>query len=142
MISGATVEGTEFAGREKTVSQGRICAFSGGFPKGPGWPKRNIHTDLSFARDCGLTEQAASGAMFEGYLSELMIDLFGMGWLRNGKMSLVFVKTVAPGERLTPKAVVRAKMHLSTGVEFVLDVWCENSMGSKVVIGTSTGYVA
>ncbi len=142
MISTSANEGMEFAGRAKTVSQERICAFSGGFPKDPGWPKRNIHTDLAFARHCGLSAQAASGAMFEGYLAELMIDLFGLQWLRNGKMSLVFVKTVTPGEILTAKALVMAKKSVSTGVEFLLDVWCENSLGDRVVLGTATGYVS
>jgi acyl dehydratase len=141
MISGATSEGTQFAATAKTVSQDRICAFSGGFPKGPEWPRRNIHTDLAFARGCGLDGQAASGAMFEGYLAQLMIDLFGLEWLRNGKMSLVFVKTVTPGEILTPKAVLRTKTTLSSGVEVLLDVWCENSLGTRVVLGTATGYV-
>jgi len=142
VIAPSTSKGTEFAGRAKTVSHERICAFSGGFPKGPDWPKKNIHTDLAFARNCGLSAQAASGAMFEGYLAELMIDLFGLQWLTNGKINLVFVKTVTPGEILTAKALVAEKKPIAAGVEFVLDVWCENGLGDKVVLGTATGYVS
>jgi acyl dehydratase len=141
MIGKDVNEGKHFVGRTKEVTQDRISAFSGGFPRSDGWPKKNIHTDLAFAQACGLSAQAASGAMFEGYLSELMIELFGVEWLRRGRMSLVFVKTVPPGERLTPKATVRERTLESTGVRVLLDVWCEDSTGSKVVVGTSYGYV-
>lgn len=134
-------EGYEVAGNLKTVTEERVYAFSGGFPKGPDWPKKNIHTDLEFARSCGLPTRAASGAMFEGYLTELMIDLFGENWLTEGKTSLSFVAIVDPGDTLLPKAIVRSKQAENSGVRFVMDVWCENQHGSKVVVGTATGLV-
>ena len=134
-------EGHEFPGKLKTVTEERIYAFSGGFPKGPDWPKKNIHTDLEFAKSCGLPTRAASGAMFEGYLTELMIDLFGEEWLRQGRMSLTFIAIVDAGDRLVPKAVVRSRQAEDCGVRFVMDVWCENQQGNKVVVGTATGLI-
>ena len=136
-----TEEGREFSGKLKTVTEERVYAFSGGFPKGPGWPKKNIHTDLEFAKSCGLPTRAASGAMFEGYLTELMIDIFGESWLRHGKMSLTFIAIVDPGDTLLPKAVVRSSQAEDTGVRFVVEMWCQNQHGSKVVVGTATGLV-
>lgn len=139
IITPQTPEGQEFSGRLKTVTEERVYAFSGGFPRGPGWPRKNIHTDLEFARSCGLPTRAASGAMFEGYLTELMIDLFGEEWLRHGKMSLTFIAIVDPGDTLVPTAVVRSSQPEGSAIRFVMDVWCDNQRDEKVVVGTATG---
>jgi len=141
IVTRDTQEGQEFSGKLKTVTEERVYAFSVGFPKGPRWPKKNIHTDLEFARSCGLPTRAASGAMFEGYLTELMIDLFGEEWLQHGKMSLTFIAIVDPGDRLVPKTVLSSRHVEGSAVRFVMDVWCENQHGKKVVTGTATGLV-
>ena len=141
IITKDTQEGLEVSGNLKTVTEERVYAFSGGFPKGPGWPKKNIHTDLEFAKNCGLPTRAASGAMFEGYLTELMVDLFGENWLIEGKMSLTFIDIVDPGDTLLPKAIVQSKQAENSGVRFVMEVWCENQNGNKVAVGTATGLV-
>jgi len=79
--------------------------------------------------------------MFESYLVELMIDLFGEDWLRYGKMNLTFIAIVDPGDTLVPRAVVKSRQAEDSGVGFVMDVWCENQHGEKVVVGTATGSV-
>lgn len=140
-IAKETQEGYEVAGNLKTVTEERVYAFSGGFSRDIGYPKKNIHTDLAFAKSCGLPSRAASGAMFEGYLTELMIGLFGENWLRGGKMSLTFIAIVDIGDTLLPRAVIRDKQVEGFGVQFDLNVWCENQRGEKVVVGTATGTV-
>lgn len=139
IITKETQEGYEVSGNLKTVTEERVYAFSGGFSQDPGYPKKNIHTDLEVAKSCGLPSRAASGAMFEGYLTELMIYLFGENWLTGGKMSLTFIAIVDPGDRLLPKAIVRSRHVEGSGVRCVMDVWCENQHGNKVVVGTATG---
>lgn len=134
-------EGYGVSGNLKTVTEEKVYYFSGGFPRDPGYPKKNIHTDLEFAMSCGLPTRAASGAMFEGYLAELMINLFGEGWLRHGKMSLTFIAIVDPGDTLVPKAVVQSRQAEDSGIRFAMEVWCENQHGRKVVVGTATGLV-
>ena len=141
VITRDTPEGFEVSGNLKTVIEERVYAFSGGFLQDPGFPKKNIHTDLEFAQSCGLKTRAASGAMFESYLVELMIDLFGEDWLRYGKMNLTFIAIVDPGDTLVPRAVVKSRQAEDSGVGFVMDVWCENQHGEKVVVGTATGSV-
>ena len=141
IITKDTQEGYQVSGRLKTVAEERVYAFSGGLRQEPGWPSKNIHTDVEFARSCGLPTRAASGAMFEGYLTELMIDLFGVGWLRGGKMNLRFKSIVNPGDTLLPKAVVQSRQVEDSKVSFVLKVWCENQYGKEVVVGTATGWV-
>lgn len=139
IITRNTREGQEFSGKLKTLTEDRVCAFSGGFPKGAWWPNKNIHTDPESARACGLPARAASGSMFEAYVTELMIDLFGAGWLKGGRMQLVFVRMVEIGDSLTARAVVRSRQDDASALRFALDVWCENQHGVKVVVGTATG---
>jgi acyl dehydratase len=138
-ITKDTQEGNEFSGKLKRVSEERVYAFSGGFPKGPGWPQKNIHTNLEFARRCGLQARNASGSMFESYLTELMIDIFGEDWLKQGKMQLVFIGMVSIGDTLLAKAIIQSKQTDDFGTRFVLDIWCENQQGNKVVVGNATG---
>ena len=141
IITRNTQEGCEFSGKPKEITEGRVYVFSGGFPKGPGWPHKNIHTDVKFARRCGLPARNVSGSMFESYLTELMIDLFGEDWLKQGKMQLVFIRMVIIGDTLLPKAIVQSKREEHSGMRFVLEIWCENQHGDKVIVGTGTGLV-
>lgn len=141
IITKETQEGSEFQGNLKTVTEERVYAFSGGFPKGTDWPKKNIHTDLEFAKSCGLPTRAASGAMFEGYLTELMIDLFGEDWLTYGKMSLKFIAIVDVNDTILPKAIVQSKQIDGSAVKFTMDAWCQNQHGNKVTVGTATGMI-
>ncbi len=139
LINKDTQAGTDFTGKLKTVTQERMNKFSGGFPKGPNWPQKNIHTDDEFAMNCGLPGRVASGPMWEGYLVEQMINLFGESWLTEGKMNLKFITFVRPGDTLLPKAVVKSCFTEKSGTRLEMEVWCENQHSNKVVTGTATG---
>jgi acyl dehydratase len=141
IITRNTREGRQFSGKPKEITEERVYAFSGGFPKGPGWPQKNIHTDVEFARRCGLPARNASGSMFEGYVTEMLVDLFGENWLRGGKMQLVFIRMVAIGDTVLPKAIVQSRQEDLSGTKFVLEIWCENQHGDKVAVGTAVGLV-
>jgi acyl dehydratase len=133
--------GAEFAGKRKTISEARVLAFSGGRFGAPGWPAKNIHTDLDFARSCGLQTRSVSGTQFMGYLIELMVDLFGESWLSHGKMELKFISIVDVEDSLLTKAVVTSKEPEGSGTRVVLDMWCENQHGNKVAVGTAAGSI-
>ena len=134
-------EGFEVSGKVKTVTSYKTWLFSGGWPRFTDWPAKNVHTDLEFAKSCGLPTRAASGSMSIGYLTELMIDLFGENWLRGGKIKVKLIGIVVPGDTLLPKAVVQSRQAENSGVRFVVDLWCENQHGDKVAVGTGTGLV-
>ena len=136
-----TKEGCEITGAVKHPIEKRVWNFSGGYPKGPQWPAKNIHTDLEFARQCGLKSRALSAAMFVGYLSEFMIDLFGVSWLTHGTMDLKFIAMVNVDEEVVPRAVVTSKKVEGSGPLFSLDVWVHKKSGEKVAVGTTTGIV-
>jgi len=136
-----TKVGAVFTGKWKTISEARVFAFSGGRFSAPGWPAKNIHTDLEFARGCGLQTRSVSGTQYMGYLIELMVDLFGESWLSHGKMDVKFIAIVDVEDSLLTKAVITSKELEGSGTRFVLDMWCENQHGDKVVVGTATGWI-
>lgn len=141
IITGGTKEGEVFVGKPKKVSWERLWAFSGGPFSSSGWPKKNIHTDLEFARSCGLPHVAASATQFQGYAVELLIDLFGMEWLSYGTMDVKFTNIVDAGDTLVSSVEIKSKEALDGGNRFILDVSCENQSGSKVLVGSATGVV-
>ena len=136
MITQDTLVGQEFAGKPKKLTRERVWAFSGGPFNTPAWPKKNIHTDLEFADSMGLPTTYVSATQYLGHLAELMIDLFGEGWLSSGKMSGVkFIKPVTQGDTIQARVRIRSKAE----EEYTLDVWCENQNGDKVLVGTAIG---
>ena len=143
-INKDTKERHEVVGKTKTTTSYRMWLFSGGWPRFEGWPAKNIHTDLGFATSCGFPTRGASGAMMVGYLTELMVDLFGEDWLRqqsSPNLSLKFIRVVDVDDKITARASVTSKREEGSGVLFDMDVWCENQNGDKVVVGTGTGWV-
>jgi len=132
-------EGEVFTGKPKIVSLERIWAFSGGPFSNFGWPKKNIHTDLEFARSCGLPHVAASGTQYQGYVVELLIDLFGLEWLSHGTMDIKFIDIVDAGDTLVSTVTIRSKESLDIGARLIMDVSCENQNGNKVLVGSATG---
>ena len=140
MITRATRVGQEFSGRPKKLAWERVWAFSGGAFDTPNWPKKNIHTDLEFARSAGLDRVYVSATQYLGYVTELMIDIFSDDWLRGGELkSARFTRPVTEGDTITVKATVRSKVEEGPITSYTLDVWCENQDGEQVLVGTAMG---
>lgn len=141
MITKETQVGTEFIGKSKRLAESRVLAFSGGRLNASGWPSKNIHTDLEFAKGYGLPTRSVSATQYIAYLVDLMIDLFGEVWLTYGKINLKFIAIVDVEDELVSKAVVASKKLKDSRTEFTLSIWCENQRGDKVAIGTATGLI-
>ena len=140
-ISRDTQEGHELSGRTKTVTSYRTWLFSGGWPRFPDWPSKNVHTNVKFAQNCGLPERNASGAMLLAYLSEMLINLFGERWLSEGRLKLKFTRPVSIDDMIIPKVRVISKDQEYDILQFDMEVWCENQDGHKVAFGTATGWI-
>ena len=127
--------GQELPSLVKEISQRQIDAYSGVRP-------RSIHTDESWARAKGFRAPLAQGMMSTAYVSEMMTQLLGAGFVKGGSISVSFVKPVYVGDRLTIRGVVKDK-HVENGAtQVVVDVWCENQHGQKTAIGTASGWVS
>ena len=136
MIDKDAQAGKKFSGKAKKVSWERLWAFSGGPFSNSGWPKKNIHTDLEFAKSIGLPWVAASATQYMGYLIELLIDLFGVRWLSHGQMDAKFINQgVNAGDILTAKAEVQSVDSQKSLARFTLGVSCENQKGTIVTKG-------
>ena len=142
LITRDTSEGESFTGKPKSVNWERLWTFSGGPFKLEGWPARNIHTDLVYANASGLPNKvAASATQFEGYIVQLMIDLFGVEWLLSGSLDVKFISIVHAGDIIATNAMVQSKETQADATKFTMDVYCENQRGEKVLVGLATGFV-
>jgi len=147
-ITKDTKVGGIFTGKTKKVSWERLWTFSGG-PLGiidkeslQGWPRKNIHTSLEFARNCGMPDKvAASATQYMGYTAELMIDLFGEGWLSSGSMDTRFVRIVDAGDILVTKATVGSVEAKGNATKFTMEVTCDNQKGEAILVGGAVGYL-
>jgi len=120
----------------KEISQRKIDVYSGVKPY-------SIHTDEAWARKKGFRAPLAQAMMSTAYVSELMTRFVGAGFVKGGTMSMVFIKPVYVGDRLTVHGVVkerRAEGNATTRV--VVEVWCENQDGVKTAVGTASGLLA
>ena len=138
-LTTASQPGTEMRGRDYRLSPARMRAFSGGPFEMDGWPLVNIHTDLAHAESCGLKKRNASGTQWQGYVIQMMLDLFGTGWLSRGTIETKFIRMVLEDDVITPWAVVAEREDLDDGVKFALEIGCDNQDGVTVLAGSATG---
>ena len=140
MIESITAEtdvGAEFAGPQHTFEPVRMLTFSGGPIDAPGWPAKNLHTDAEKAAEAGLPAPIASGIQYEGHLVELLVQLFGDAWFREGVLQAKYPRTVAAGDIVQPMARVTGRSADAGRVAFDLEVWCQRAGDEKVLVGTA-----
>lgn len=130
--------GHVFEGRARTLTMARALALSGGAFDAPGWPDKNLHTDLQAAQDVGLAAVVVSGTQWEGYLVGFLVELCGLCWFRDGELEIKIPRSVKIGEAVRPKARLERVEPRNTGVRVVLTAWCENQDGEQVMVGCAT----
>jgi acyl dehydratase len=138
-LTTASQPGAEIRGRDYRLSPARMRAFSGGPFEMDGWPLVNIHTDLAHAQSCGLEKRNASGTQWQGYVIQMMLDLFGTGWLSQGTIETKFIRMVLEDDVITPWARVVERQDVDGGVNFTLEIGCDNQDGATVIAGSATG---
>ena len=124
--------GDKLPSLEKEISQRKIDAYSVVRPK-------SIHTDPDWARQKGFRAPLAQAMMSTAYVSELMTRFLGAGFVRGGTLSMIFIKPVYAGDRLTVHGVVKEKRLEGDATRIVVEVWCENQHGEKTAVGTASG---
>lgn len=116
----------------KPISQRQIDCYSGVRPK-------SIHTDPEWARQKGFANTLAQGMMPTAYVSEMMVNLLGEGFVKGGKMSVKFIKPVLVGDTLTMHGVVKEKIAEGDATRIVVEFWCENQNELKTMVGEASG---
>ena len=97
-----------------------------------------IHYDAEFTRKVGLRAPIATGVMSSAYLSEMLIGVFGIEWLRSGTIDVKFIRPIYAGDTVTARGRVTAKTPTSTGTRIFLEIWCETQRGEPVTVGTAS----
>ena len=103
---------------------------------------KNIHTDDEVARKAGLPRALATGRHPVSFITELMVDYLGMGFITSGEIDVSFVKPIFPGDVLTLKAVLREKTPENGAMRYLFDVSLVNQDGAAVTIGIAGGRLA
>ncbi|MFZ0890356.1 MAG: MaoC family dehydratase [Candidatus Binataceae bacterium] len=125
--------GTEYVSAPYLLDAAAAEAYEGAIEEPARRRRSNIHNDPEAASRAGYAAPVAAGEHTLAVLANFMVDCFGMGFLRGGRLAAAFIKPVLYGERLT--AHVRAGRIAETSRE--LEVWVEDSRGDRVLIGTA-----
>jgi acyl dehydratase len=124
--------GEEVPPLRKTIQQRQIDCFSGVRPN-------SIHTDEAWARKKGFRAPLAQAMMSAAYVSELMMQFLGEGYVKGGRVSLSFTKPVIVGDTLTVRGRVKSRESEGDRTRVSVEVWCENQDGVMTMIGTASG---
>jgi acyl dehydratase len=95
--------------------------------------KANIHTDEEAARKAGFRAPIAAGEQTYAVMANFILDSFGIGFLRGGRMQAALLKPVFYGDTLT----MHARITDATGAELHLELWTENDRNERVLSGTA-----
>jgi acyl dehydratase len=117
-------------GPEKDITIEMCQKFSG--------PAKNYHTDVEEARKLGFPDVVVQGMMSLCFISEMMTARFGLGWYCGGRMNVNLVNVLWQGEQVTARGAVREVTPEGSRTRSQLDVWCEKSDGTKIVVGTAS----
>jgi acyl dehydratase len=123
----------EIPSLSKQISLDMCWKFSG--------PNKNYHNDKEMAIKWGFPDIVVQGMMSTCFLSELMTDRYGAGWLAGGKMNVNLVNIVWQSDKLTCRGFVREIVPEGNRQRANLDVWVEKEDGTKVTIGTASAVV-
>jgi acyl dehydratase len=125
-----TATGPDLAAVEKLVDQRRCWMFSG--------PGKTYHTDRDEAKKLGFPNIVVQGMMSTCFVSQVMQDHFGMGWLQGGRMSVKLTNVLWVDETVTTHARVRDEVAEGTRTRVHCDVWVEKHDGVRVILGTAS----
>jgi hypothetical protein len=97
-----------------------------------------IHTD-EYARDFGMRGALIGGSTLLSYILEMLYKYFGQNWLYHGKINVSFIGGGAiNGDIVSAHGVVKAIEKDEVSTRLKLDVYLENQMQEKIVVGEAS----
>ncbi len=125
-----TATGADLSSIRKTVDERRCWMFSG--------PGRNYHTDREQAKKLGFPNIVVQGMMTTYFISQIMQDSFGKGWIAGGKMSVKLTNVLWVDEKVTAHGKVREEVAEGTRTRIHCDVWVEKEDATRVLLGAAS----
>jgi len=132
--------GAMIPGRELVVTPERVQWYGDGMHTAATGELRragrNIHTDVEYARQQGLTTAIADGMMSTAWISSILLKAFGRDYLERGELRTKYIKPTNVGITVKILGRIREREARPGGaVRFVLDVWTEDLAGVKLTDG-------
>ena len=125
-----TATGEDLPSVTTPIDERRCWMFSG--------PGKNYHTDVEQAKKLGFPNIVVQGMMSTCFVSRVMQDHFGMGWLEGGEMTVKFTNVLWVDETVTTHAKVREEVREGSRMRVHCDVWVDKDDGTKVLIGSAS----
>jgi acyl dehydratase len=125
-----TATGRDLPALHKVVDARRCWMFSG--------PGKNYHTDREAAQQLGFPNIVVQGMMSTCFVSQVMQDAFGMGWIEGGRMSVKLVNVLWVDEGVTVRARVRDEVPEGDRVRVGCEVWVDKDDGTRILAGTAS----
>jgi acyl dehydratase len=125
-----TATGPDLTPVKKTVDERRCWMFSG--------PGRNYHNDRKQAEKLGFPNIVVQGMMTTCFVSQLMQDAFGMGWMAGGRMSVKLTNVLWVDETVTTHGKIREEVAEGDQTRVFCDVWVEKDDGTRVLLGDAS----
>jgi acyl dehydratase len=131
--------GAELAGPVRVMTRERIRWYDDGMLSAASdrytRAGSNIHTDDDYARTQGLPAVIADGMISTNWMSEMMVQHFGMDYLERGELRTKFIKPIFLEAVVSVRGRVKQVDRAGGRVVYVLDVWCEDQHGVKLTDG-------
>ena len=93
-----------------------------------------IHSDDDFAIANGLPGIIADGMISTNWISGMLVEQFGLGYVEGGELQTKFIRPIYEDEVIETRGEVRAVGDGERPV-YVIDVWCETADGQKCTVG-------
>jgi MaoC like domain len=134
MSAVATNLGPELVSKPYLLNDAAAKAYGEGIESPPRRaPRVNIHTDEEAARKAGFHAPIAGGEQTYALMANFIVDSFGIGFMRGGRLEAALVKPVFYGDTLT----MHARIVDADSQQLHLELWTENQRGERVLIGTA-----
>jgi 3-hydroxybutyryl-CoA dehydratase len=134
--------GDVIRGRSRAITMSRTGWYSiGMLTAGTGAiqpVQHNIHTDHEYARKQGLPAAIADGMHSTNWISALLTEHFGAGYIAGGALRTKYVRPVVVDVAITPCAAVVERDEQADHVRLRLDVWCEDPDGVRLTVGDAS----
>jgi acyl dehydratase len=125
-----TATGPDLTPVQTTIDERRCWMFSG--------PGKNYHTDREQAEKLGFPNIVVQGMMSTCFVSKVMQQSFGEGWLRGGKMSLKLTNVLWVDETVEIRGKIRDEVREGTRTRIHCDVWVDKTDGTRVALGSAS----
>ena len=126
-----TATGPDLDPVTKTIDERRCWMFSG--------PAANYHNDREQAKNFGFPNIVVQGMMSTCFVSEVMQNAFGMGWLRGGRMSVKLTNVLWVDETVTAYGKIREEVPEGEQTRVVCEVWVDKrDDGARVLLGEAS----